>query len=124
MTLDYDNAARVAREQVRKHKQKQQQGPPKGNGASPSMGYTLLRDLKPNLTNNDIIKSLIPRNAFVEAHAVAVARPPSSSISRSTSPTAATTAHAASRNSRSFTSPSKATPASITGSSPPPKNSA
>jgi hypothetical protein len=42
----------------------------KPNGHAGPMSYILLRDLKPNLTSNDIVKDIIPRNAFVEAHAV------------------------------------------------------
>jgi hypothetical protein len=68
MSLDYEAAEQEARAQARKHRRKQEDGKP--NRAARSMGYTLLRDLKPNLTVNDIVKDLIPRNAFVEAHAV------------------------------------------------------
>jgi RecA-family ATPase len=39
------------------------------NGDTAPLAFTLLRDLKPNLLSNDIIQGLIPRNAFVEAHA-------------------------------------------------------
>jgi hypothetical protein len=37
----------------------------------PELPYTLLRDIKPNLVSNDIVKGLLPRNAFVEVHSVA-----------------------------------------------------
>jgi hypothetical protein len=36
---------------------------------APEPTFTLLRDIKPNLTNNDIVRDLIPSRAFGECHA-------------------------------------------------------
>jgi AAA domain len=41
----------------------------KPNGAAKPLTYSLLRDLKPNLRSNEVVKDLIPRRAFGEVHA-------------------------------------------------------
>jgi AAA domain len=41
----------------------------KPNGKAKPLIYSLLRDLKPNLRSNEIVKNLIPRRAFGEVHA-------------------------------------------------------
>jgi RecA-family ATPase len=41
----------------------------KPNGAAAPMTYTLLRDIRPNLTSREIVKNLIPRRALGEVHA-------------------------------------------------------
>ena len=67
-----------AEAQAARDRQKQQ-----GTGtAAPASGaYTLLRDLRPNLQSNDIVRDLIPRRAFGEGTPMlAAARPRSSRI--------------------------------------------
>jgi AAA domain len=63
MPVSREEAKRAADEALRRAKAQRQSGPPE---ASP---YTLLRDLKPNLISNDIVRDLIPCGALGEAFA-------------------------------------------------------
>ena len=58
-----------AEAQAARDRQRQQQGT--GTSAPASGAYTLLRDLRPNLKSNEIVRDLIPRRAFGEVHAEA-----------------------------------------------------
>jgi hypothetical protein len=54
----------ISREQAQQAKAEAQ-----ANSVPEALAYTLLRDIRPNLTPCDIVTGLIPRQAFGEVHA-------------------------------------------------------